>query len=211
MKSEKEIKERQEKFCASYPIRNKEHTPKTKAWDSAIKASISTRHYPVFSKIIEKKEAAIFFWKIELERLGEKYKKQSIDRDRFILDVFELQDSINSSEYKECFANNEIRVGQCQKSLSLFLKWMWCQHQLEYIPPVCPIDRQVLKECYRILVKTNSGTKEEKMNTGIPWSNLNDRELYRRLVDITEKVASLENEPRTCVWELFAFKEPNPK
>lgn len=208
MKTEEEILIRQQQFCDSYHFPQGEYTPKMKAWDSAISVSVKTRHYPVYSDKVEKREEAVFFWKTELERIGEKYKKAQQDRYQFQNDVFELQDSINKSPYSECFFKNEIRVGQCQKSLSVFLKWMWCQHELAGIPPVCPIDRQVLSRCYRVMIDTNTGSREEIIDAGAAWSNLTDRGQYIRLVDLTEKVANLENEPRTAVWELFAFQEP---
>ena len=207
MRTEKEILERQQQFCNAYPF-PKDYPPKMKAWDSAVNVSVKTRGYPVYSNINEKRKEAVTFWKVQLEMIGEKYKKEKQDRCQFQEDVFDLQDAINSSEYKECFANNEIRVGQCQKSLSVFLKWMWCQHELADTPPVCPIDRQVLRKCYGVLKRTGTITEQEKKDCSVAWSNLTDRKQYVRLVKITEKVAKLEGESKTAVWELFAFQEP---
>ena len=39
-----------------------------------------------------------------------------------------------------------IRIAQCQKSLSLYLKYLWCYGLIE-TPPVCPIDRVILSLC----------------------------------------------------------------
>lgn len=209
MRTEYEILARQKEFCDSYRFKNQEYTPKIKAWDSALNASTKTRGYPVYSSCTKNREETKLFWKMELERIGEKYKQTTQTREQFVKDVFKLQDSINSSQYRCCFANDKIRVGQCQKSLSIFLKWMWCQHELADIPPVCAIDRKILQECYTVLRNTNKGSQKELKDCKTAWSNLEDRELYERLVTITEKVAELVGEPRTAVWELFAFKEPN--
>lgn len=208
MRTEDEIQTRQQEFINAYKFKNQEYTPKMKAWESAINVSVKTRGYPVYSSDVRNREDAKFAWMVELERLGEKYKQDKQTKDQFIQDVFDLQDTINGSSYRTCYYNNRIRIGQCQKSLSVFLKWMWCQNELAGIPPVCPIDRQVLQECYRVLQVKNTGSRD-LLDCGTAWSNLDDRELYKRLVDITERAAALQEEPRTAIWELFTFKEPD--
>ena len=209
MRTPEEINARQQQFCNSYSFsRHKEYTPKMKAWESAINVSVKTRGCPVYSSNAENREDAVFFWMVELETLGEKYKHDKQTKEQFIQDVFTLQDNINNSNYNTCFQNNHIRLGQCQKSLSVFLKWMWCQNELADIPPVCPIDRQVLQKCYTVLRSSKKGSEKELRNCGTAWTKLDDRSLYCDLIAITEKVADLENEPSTAVWELFAFREP---
>jgi len=208
MRTEDEIQARQQEFINAYKFKNQEYTPKMKAWESAINVSVKTRGYPVYSSDVKNREDAKFAWMDKLERLGWKYQCVQT-KEQFIKDVFELQDYINGSSYSTSFFNNRIRIGQCQKSLSVYLKWMWCQNELASIPPVCPIDRQVLQECYRVLRSKKAGTKNELIDCRTAWSNLDDKDLYERLVNITEKVAGLQDESLTAVWELFAFKEPD--
>ena len=208
MRTDTEISERQKLFIKSYRFPKADIFPKMKAWTAAINASVRTRGYRVYSVNRELRKEAVIFWKIELERLGEKYRQSVQSKGQFIEDVYALQRSINESDYHRCFANERIRIGQCQKSLSIFLKWMWCQDQLAGIPPVCPIDGIILSECRRLLKCHNEGTEQELADTRTAWSNLDCPEVYERLVAITEKVARLEGEPRPCVWELFAFREP---
>ena len=208
MRTEDEIQARQQEFIDAYKFKNQEYTPKMKAWESAINVSVKTRGYPVYSSDVKNREDAKFAWMDKLERLGWKYQCVQT-KEQFIKDVFELQDYINGSSYSTSFFNNRIRIGQCQKSLSVYLKWMWCQNELASIPPVCPIDRQVLQECYRVLRSKKAGTKNELIDCRTAWSNLDDKDLYERLVNITEKVAGLQDESLTAVWELFAFKEPD--
>ena len=208
MRSDSEIKKRQEEFVESYKFPKTDVSPKLKAWTAAINASVRTRHHPVYSSDRINRATAVFFWKTELERLGEKYKQSIQPRSQFIKDVCSLQESINNSQYSFCFANGRIRIGQCQKSFSIFLKWMWCQGELAGIPPVCPIDRKILAECRRSLKYHKKGTQQELEDTRTVWSNLDCSEVYERLIAITEKVAGLEDEPQPCVWELFAFREP---
>ena len=208
MRSGEEIKARQDQFVTSYRFPKTDIFPKMKAWTAAINASVRTRYYPVYSCDRKGRPAAVFFWKAELEKLGEKYKQSRQTRAQFIKDVCTLQASINKSQYHNCFANGRIRIGQCQKSLSIFLKWMWCQGELAGMPPVCPIDGQVLAKCRRILKEYQEGTVEEIKDTYVSWSNLDCLVLYERLVDITEKVAALTEDRRPAVWELFAFEKP---
>lgn len=208
MRTEDEIQARQQEFINAYKFKNQEYTPKMKAWESAINVSVKTRGYPVYSSDVKNREDAKFAWMDKLERLGWKYQCVQT-KEQFIKDVFELQDYINGSSYSTSFFNNRIRIGQCQKSLSVYLKWMWCQNELASIPPVCPIDRQVLQECYRVLRSKKACTKNELIDCRTAWSNLDDKDLYERLVNITEKVAGLQDESLTAVWELFAFKEPD--
>ena len=207
MKTKKEIKARQERFVNAYRFSKNDTTPKMKACTSAINASVRTRGYKVYSDRVEGRSDAVNYWKAQLEQIGKKYESGTPDRNVFIKDVFDLQDTINNSEYKDYFVGG-IRVGQCQKSLSIYLKWMWCQGQLAGIPPVCPIDGQILRKCRQVLKKHNDYTPLELRDTYIAWSNLNDRCLYERLVTITEKVTRKESELYPCVWELFAFDEP---
>ena len=208
MKTQEEIEERQARFVSSYSFPKTDVFPKMKAWTAAINASVRTRKYPVYSNVKKNRADAVCFWKTELERLGEKYKNTQQDKQQFINDVYSLQGRINSSMYRSCFTNDRIRVGQCQKSLSIFLKWMWCQGELAGVPPVCPIDGQVLAECRKVLKKKQIGSKPEILDTHIAWSNMDCREQYERLVLLTEKVARAQGETRPCVWELFAVKEP---
>ena len=87
---------------------------------------------------------------------------------------------------------------------------MWCQNQLADMPPVCPIDRQILNECSRVLRRNKKMTKEKAEYCRKAWSILDCKDLYKELVNLTEEVAELQDEPnRTVVWELFAFNEPD--
>lgn len=205
MKTECEIKAKQREFVESYKFPKTDVFPKRKALTSAINSSVRTRNYHVYINDRNNRREARSFWKNELERLGDKYIHSKQSKDQFLKDVYALQKSINDSDFCKCFINNRIRLGQCQKSFSIYLKWMWCQGQLAGIPPVCPIDCKILSECRRVLKKENKGTEEDLEDTNTAWSIMDCPELYERLVAITEKVAELEKDPRPCVWELFAF------
>lgn len=207
MKTNEEIKRRQELFCNAYP-QNKEYSPQAWALKCAINASV--RRANVYSSDISMRAEARLYWESELAKLGKKYISAKQEKSQFFKDVFSLQKNINDSDYSSCFIDNHIRIGQCQKSLSVYLKWMWCQNQLADMPPVCPIDRQILNECSRVLRRNKKMTKEKSEYCRKAWSILDCKDLYKELVNLTEEVAELQDEPnRTVVWELFAFNEPD--
>lgn len=206
MKTESEIKAKQREFVESYKFPKTIVLPKMKALTSAINSSVRTRYYHVYTNDRKNRGEARVFWKNELERLGEKYKYSKQSKDQFLEDVYTLQKRINDSDYCKCFINDRIRLGQCQKSFSIYLKWMWCQGQLAGIPPVCPIDCKILSKCRRVL-KINKGTEEDLEDTYTTWSIMDCRKLYERLVAITEKVARIEKYSRPCVWELCTFSK----
>lgn len=90
------------------------------------------------------------FWKKQLVELGEKYAEvQSVEV--FESDMIELQKRMNI-EFPNDFNNpkcitcpSQIRLAQAQKSLSLYLKHLWCMGLIP-VPPVCPVDTLILKK-----------------------------------------------------------------
>ncbi len=75
------------------------------------------------------------------------------------------------------FSDN-YKVSHAQKSLSLFLKYLWCYGLVE-TPPTCPIDRQILKEA-------------QKADTSIKlknWTKLDSKEDYIQILKALEKWA----------------------
>jgi hypothetical protein len=84
------------------------------------------------------------------------------------------------------------KIGHSQKLLNLMLKYYWCLEWLKYIPPHCPIDRQIL-----IAAKV-------KINGKIPaWTKLNSIVEYR---DMIEQIK--DNEDIQCLseWELKEYQ-----
>lgn len=71
------------------------------------------------------------------------------------------------------FAGNAamVRLSHAQKSLSLFLKYLWC-NGLAPLPPACPIDRAILH-----IARQHDNTIETHN-----WTLLDDIEDYRRII-----------------------------
>ena len=144
----------------------------------------------------------IQFWKTKLKEYAVKYEEKR-DDEFFIKDVVAFQKEFEAFNNK--FEGEGIRIAQCQKSLSVYLKWLWCLGHLNNEPPMCPIDRNVLNACYKNLDK--KADKEErkliqKVNRDGGWGQINDLDEYKGLVNIVKKVAGTQS---PAVWELSLF------
>lgn len=187
------------------------------AMRGAISASVSETKVYTENTSNDQKENAKKKWEAYIREIAKGYKSLR-SRDDFISDVIRLQDMINSDqninhifckldEYGNIIADEYgIRIAQCQKSLSIYLKYLWC-YGLIKTPPVCPIDRVILsicKEYYR--QNTNIADSQEKIELcSKNWTRLDDINVYRRMVEITEEVAG--SQICTAEWELVKWNE----
>ena len=144
-------------------------------------------------------------WTEELISLFDKYKNKEQTKEVFVVDVMALQRRMNKA-FPVSFKNNgkslgknkerdkdydlEFRIAHSQKSLSIFLKHMWCITPNMPMPPVCPIDRNILKEA--------------KIYN--PWTKLNCIKKYNEWLNKIECVAGKE---RLAKWELVKWNQPS--
>lgn len=136
-------------------------------------------------------------WKsLLIEKLG-KYKEcQEIDE--FIRDVEDIYAKMNIDKYKKLFLNNgrginkeypkKFRIAHAQKSLSIFLKHMWCNNEDMPEPPVCPIDGVILKA----------------VGSNVKWTKLNDIYEYKKLLCKINDAANAKN-MSIAKWELLLW------
>jgi hypothetical protein len=103
----------------------------------------ATRRNKLYSDSItaEKKKEIISFWNATMDVLAKKYGKRQ-NRDTFIKDIRSLMRIMNK-EFKESLAPSGFRFSHAQKSFSVLLKYRWCNGTVQ-MPPLCPIDRNVL-------------------------------------------------------------------
>ncbi|WP_122034659.1 hypothetical protein [Aliivibrio sp. EL58] len=52
--------------------------------------------------------------------------------------------NVLSQKHGHILVNGRLRIGQAQKALNLYLKYLWCLGRLEITPPNCPVDSIVL-------------------------------------------------------------------
>lgn len=152
-------------FLMRYSSNNKEED----AWRSGISAAV--RQLKVYSLHDASKRREIRGkWKEQLITLGEKY-KDTQTRQQFEKDVEELWTAMNA-KYKAEFTHPDLRnsnpgfrIAQAQKSLSVYLKHLWCNGKIA-MPPVCPIDSTILK------VIGKRGGRNVHGVTLIRWKNI---------------------------------------
>jgi hypothetical protein len=77
-----------------------------------------------------------------MDILAEKYVNVQ-SKETYLADVRGLS-RFMTEEYPEAFAEGCFSFARAQKSLSVLLKYRWCIGQIA-TPPLCPVDRRVLK------------------------------------------------------------------
>lgn len=187
------------------------------AMRGAISASVRETNVYSANTTNKQKDVALRKWQTSIREIAKRYKNLRT-RDDFISDVRRLQDMINcDQEIKQMFCKldesgdiiaNEygIRIAQCQKSLSIYLKYLWCYGLIE-TPPVCPIDRVILNICKEYYKQNrNVADRQEKIELcSLNWTRIDDINKYTRLVEITEEVAG--SQICTAEWELKKWNE----
>lgn len=187
------MQHQKEQFLKSYPIIETAKTPEEFALKSAIVSSV--RRNPTYSSglCLSRKHEIIDFWKQEIIKRSDKYFKTTKTIDEYIDDVLEMKGAINA-HFCEGLKNSislGLRVSHCQKSLSVYLKYMWCYNITSIVPPACPIDRIVLTHC---------GISD------IAWTRLNDKKKFRKILSIIEKTRHNNGCCRSIAeWELCLF------
>lgn len=130
-------------------------------------------------------------WIDKLNEITAKY-RETQSADTFILDVCTLKDFMNE-RHPDSFVDGEFTFGRAQKSLSVKLKYLWCDETFHYPePPLCPIDSIII-------------SKLGKNYRGLRWTKMGEEKylaVYFRIQDLAkeEKVSIAE-------WELEKYNE----
>jgi len=113
---------------------------------------------------------------------------REVDDTTHYQNVKKLADAVSKSHTKT-LKDGRFRIGVAQKALNLYLKYLWCLEQIPD-PPHCPFDAIVigrLPDC-----------------SNIKWTQVDDIEKYKRLVEAARKAAKGEPLP---AWELRTYAE----
>lgn len=145
------------------------------------------------------------FWKERLSALGELYIANKEKRPYSEV-VISLQKMIND-KYADVFTGSGIRLAQCHKSLSVYLKWLWCLGIMKTVPPSCPFDCILIKKAIKTL--KSSAEKEageynqyiKVLNNNKNWSSLNDENDYLTILQALSKVGEIDKSS-AAEWEL---------
>ena len=170
-----------------------------KAAALAIKAAVERN--PTYYKEITRTEVKEIhnIWSNLLMELFIKYSKEQ-GSEEFVKDIETLCDKMNNGSLKKLFNNSgkgldnnypkRFRVSHAQKSLSVFLKHMWCITEDMPMPPACPIDRRILQEA----------------KIYEPWTKLDCIKTYKEWLN---KIANLAGNEPLAKWELVKWNQPS--
>ena len=78
------------------------------------------------------------------------------------------------SELIDSYEGASLRLSHAQKSLSVFIKYLWC-YDIVSIPPACPLDRTVLSNIKDCSIKK--------------WTELDNKEDYRSILHSLEQLS----------------------
>lgn len=114
------------------------------------------------------------------------------DLKSFRSDIVVLRDEINH-QFRPLLCNGGLRIAHAQKSLSVFLKHLWCIG-LVTEPPACPVDRIIL----------GLAGAPESLRT---WTTVNSMDEYdRQLTWLADR--AVEESRTLAAWELIRFPVP---
>ncbi len=131
-------------------------------------------------------------WKKKLHKIGKEFYKKEINIEEYESKVKNLKKEMNGDFgdllYNESIYDKGFRISHSQKSISLYLKYLWCMGEVGK-PSVCPVDRTILK-------------KSKSKN--ITWCYVNSIEEHQEKFGQIEKNAKLEG-MSVAEWELKNF------
>jgi len=190
----KKMKTHKDAFLIKYnPTRTR-----TKALSSGITASV--QHNSLYRKNVEQdlKDAVLCEWRSYLGALVERYKEpqcvevyeQDIENLKKVMND-KFSEAFLSKPHKRYKTDPGFRLSHAQKSISVFLKHLWCMGEVA-CPPQCPVDRSILE----VAGKRYPDTK---------WGYVNSIEEHRQKVGFLEKAMVQLSEP-LAEWELKKFK-----
>jgi len=129
------------------------------------------------------------YWKTLLCELAHKYRRV-VSTSQYEMDIETLKQTMND-RFADCLRSDGFRVSHAQKSLSVFLKHLWCIGEIA-TPPQCPVDAIILAKAGLRYPDTR-------------WTYVNSVEEHRRKVAFLDECARASG-LRLAEWELKAFQ-----
>jgi len=168
-----------------------------KALSSAISAAV--QHNSLYKKeaTSKEKESVHCKWMAFLKQKMKDYENEQTVK-KYENDIQELRDLMNgifsafflSKPHPKFKTEPGFRISHAQKSLSVFLKHLWCMGKIA-TPPQCPVDARILT----IAGKKYPDTK---------WGYVNSIEKHREKISFLE--TAKEESQSLAEWELKVFK-----
>lgn len=131
-------------------------------------------------------------WGSELKRLSAKYVRGR----KYSAYESDIQDlvAVMNDEFRSNLCESGFRISHAQKSLSVYLKHLWCKGNGEFpMPPACPVDRKMLE---------HAGAPDQLLT----WTTTNSMDRYRAQLGELRRAA---NGIDLATWELVEFNKLN--
>jgi hypothetical protein len=114
------------------------------------------------------------------------YNTMEVDDDTHVENICNLSRTL-SDRHRDILEGKRFRIGSAQKALNLYLKYLWCQGEIQ-TPPHCPLDAGVIatlsaahRKCLWTqlddIVKYNSMIADAKINAKATGISLAEWEL----------------------------------
>lgn len=158
---------------------------------ACVAINVSVSRNPTYSENLSAndKQEIREHWESLLLDFYKKHKQGNVSRKEFFGYVDTIKEYMNS-HFPDRFQNDtegydkEFRLAHAQKSLSVFLKHLWCMGKMKE-PPFCPIDGIILND---VLKKKGA------------WTKLNDKDTYDKYIEYVDKAVEKSN-MNVAEWE----------
>lgn len=124
-----------------------------------------------------------------LKELADGYHEGGIQDDDHLANIQTLADSMTVNHAK-VLDRGRYRIGTAQKTLNLYLKYLWCAGWISE-PPHCPFDNQVVSKLPDVPNKWRT------------WTTVDDTNAYQHWVSEARQVAG---DISLAVWELGIWR-----
>lgn len=157
---------------------------------SAIYAATNRNSPYVKSTTYDVKNKIRNYWKCRLCEIAREVKLYGIATDG---EFFIFKMKILWKQLKGKFPNQNFRFSHAQKSLSVFLKYLWCYGEIEE-PPICPIDSLIIQVA----------AKQDNQLGSMRWTQMKDEKEYRTVINALVTFLKSSKFP-IARWELEYF------
>lgn len=123
-----------------------------------------------------------FIKKFLFDNIFEKYYKTKISEEQLYNLIADLQ-KYSQLNFNEILNGGELRFGNAQKIINLYLKSMWIAEWLD-VPPHFPVDRII----------------QNKMDKILTWTNM-DKTSYISIINNAQKLMVADGYTELAVWE----------
>ena len=171
---------------------------KNELYSLSLKAAITRNKIKIYKEHASEGDKEKF--REDLKKLIFKYSEnylQNVSEEKHCKVIEDISSKI-SEAYSEILINGRFRIGNSQKLLNMYLKYLWCVGLVK-IPPHMPIDGIVLKKFKsRCRDDNQKNIKILDMN----WTEIDDIEKYKEIIECIKQfqVESSMAEEELLMW-----------